>query len=644
MKKRYSFILSLLLFGGSLLVSSQGFFNESKQALPADLVRKQYLADVAAVQKSIDTFTASLQPSKPNHKTVIYSYKKLREAYKKTEYLFARLNPEYNIKFINGAPLAKMEPHAPSVSVVEPVGLQVIDELLYEDDPNFTEIKKQAESLSKNYKKIAARQSGIPLTDRHIIEALRQQLIRLQAHGMTGFDTPASLLALPDALSSWQAMAQTAGSYAIVIKQQHPALATELNRLFTAGTAFLQKNQNFDSFDRLYFIKDYIDPLYGQLLHLQQRLGVENLYEVMPANYEPALNPLSEHIFGDNFLNKYAYLGTPREEQTPELINLGRMLFFDPVLSGNNKRACASCHQPQKAFTDGQAKSMALDFKGTVNRNSPSLINSVYAGRYFWDLRTEQLEDQMEHVVASHQEFNTDYLSITQKLNESSEYKQLFGDAFANGQGISKNTIATALAAYVGSLNTFNSSVDKYIRHETESLPEDVKRGFNIFMGKAACGTCHFAPLFSGTVPPDYRESESEVLGVAATDNNKLLDSDMGRAAGRLKERVYFYERSFKTATTRNVALTAPYMHNGAYPTLESVMRFYNGGGGAGHGLEVPHQTLSADPLHLSKREVKDVIAFMNALTDTTGLSTRPQVLPLFDNTALNSRTIGGDY
>jgi len=165
--------------------------------------------------------------------------------------------------------------------------------------------------------------------------------------------------------------------------------------------------------------------------------------------------------------------------------------------------------------------------------------------------------------------------------------------------------------------------------------------GFNLFMGKAGCATCHFPPTFSGLVPPLFYESESEVLGVPAENVgvDAILDDDMGRYHnGRSKEFFENYKNSFKTVTLRNIALTAPYMHNGVFNTLEEVMEFYNNGGGAGMGIEVPNQTLPADSLHLTQYEQTAIITFMEALTDTVNLTSKPKSLPIFEDDYLNSR------
>ena len=134
-------------------------------------------------------------------------------------------------------------------------------------------------------------------------------------------------------------------------------------------------------------------------------------------------------------------------------------------------------------------------------------------------------------------------------------------------------------------------------------------------MGKARCGTCHFMPLFNGTIPPDYQRTESEVLGITKNSDlkNPVRDIDPGRG---VHNQFPQWKNSFKTQTVRNIAKTGPYMHNGAFESLQKVMEFYNEGGGAGLGLDVPNQTLAADKLNLTPSEIGYVIDFMESLTD----------------------------
>ena len=394
------------------------------------------------------------------------------------------------------------------------------------------------------------------------------------------------------------------------------------------------------------FLNSAIQPLYKDIKQAQWLLEIEFPNEVR--NTPTAWNYESDYIFGDNFLNPGFYSGIPDKFKTETTRQLGEFLFFDPILSANNKRACASCHDPAKAFTDGKAKSPGYDFNGTVKRNSPTLLNCIYAEKFFHDLRAEALEDQMEHVVTDAKEFNTSTNAILEKLQSSAEYRQLFDSAFRGyeGKAINPQTLSFAISAYVSSLHSFNSPFDKYARGESATLSMDAKAGFNLFMGKAACGTCHFAPVFSGLVPPDFRESESEVLGVpvAWPAKKPVADTDKGRGESKLKEMVPFYQYSFKTPTVRNIAHTAPYMHNGGMKTLEHVMDFYNKGGGNGIGLQYEYQTLSADPLKLSRKEIKQIIAFMNSLSDFSRFTSKPTQLPAMKDSTLNKRKIGGEY
>ncbi|MBK9018350.1 MAG: hypothetical protein IPM82_32280 [Saprospiraceae bacterium] len=305
---------------------------------------------------------------------------------------------------------------------------------------------------------------------------------------------------------------------------------------------------------------------------------------------------------------------------------------------------------PEKAFTDGLPKSLAADGQHSLLRNSPSLVNAVYADQYFWDLREPRLDRQMLHVVLSEDEFNTDYPEILEKLGQSAEYQRLFAEAYPEQPQyqLSTYSISDALSAYVASLTDFDSPFDQYVQGKTGVLDPAAHRGFNLFMGKAACGTCHFAPVFNGTVPPTYLESESEVLGITATADtlHPSLDADLGRFANGMPDvKADFLKTSFKTVTVRNAELTAPYMHNGAFKTLEEVVDFYNRGGGKGLKLDVPYQTLPFDELKLTKAEQADLVAFMKSLTGDMSKFEAPTGLPVFEGkSAWNERKIGGDY
>ncbi|MCU0442482.1 MAG: cytochrome-c peroxidase [Bacteroidia bacterium] len=615
---------------------------------PNQAIVKQYVTDFETLKVKAAHFyqiVSGYQKSNEGNEQLVRAYYEVRTAFKKVEFIWEYVDPIYVKEWVNGAPLPKLDKSAPQLVIIDPKGLQVIDELLFADELDLNELSKVTIELNKAIQDYPIQQK---LSDRVILEGMRIELIRLFNLGLTGFDVPASNRALEDAQVVFAKIESTLSFYTEAVQQKNQVVSIACNEAIVKGKKQLNADVDFDSFDRLKFLIEVVNPLYKSIGQMQQLLEVESIYEVVPSSSKIALNYNATNLFASDFLNPFYYVNLPQKRYTPELVELGKYLFFDPLLSASNERSCASCHNPQKGFTDGLAKSVATGFNGTVDRNSPTLLNVVYSERFFHDLRADALEDQMEHVVASDKEFNTNIIAIMRKLSLSNEYQQRFNQLFADYPNpINQQTISFAISAYVSSLHSFNSPFDHFVRGEASNLTASAKRGFNLFMGKAACGTCHFAPNFNGTVPPLYIESESEVLGVLANPYDKvlILDKDEGRISAKLKEGAPFYRYSFKTPTIRNVALTAPYMHNGAYATIEDVIDFYNNGGGLGIGLAVPYQTLSSDSLHLTKQEKADLIEFMKALTDTTGLTSKPIVLPLVQGESLlNNRKVGGNY
>ncbi|MGB0176014.1 MAG: cytochrome-c peroxidase, partial [Owenweeksia sp.] len=513
---------------------------------------------------------------------------------------------------INGAPLLHIERFSTLPFVVPPEGLQVLDELIYSDDP-----KSEKLQIAILAQKLATQSSALingfrqRKTEPHeVIEACRMELVRILTLGLTGFDTPGSVNAISEAEYCLRFMRKVVHQLLNEMDTRDPGTADEL---FRQAVQYLQDAEGFDELDRLYFLRSHLQPLYARLYDIQLQLGGNE-----KTSRVTAWNPASRSFFSGEFLNPYFYTELRKEEDGPALHQLGEKLFYDTRISRNAKLSCASCHNPQMAFTDGQAKSESSVAGMTVQRNSPTLLNAVYADRYFYDLRAFSLEQQAEHVIFNHAEFNTAYDEIAGKLSVDKEYRKLFKKAFPK-TGVNRSGLSRALASYVLSLQSFNSDFDKYARGESEVLPAAAQRGFNLFMGKAGCGTCHFAPTFSGLVPPFYTKNESEILGITESADEHEADSDMGRYANSIySEHAWIYERSFKTSTVRNVAVTAPYFHNGAFQSLEEVVNFYDHGGGQGLGLEIKNQTLPPDSLMLSNDEKTALIAFMQTLTDTS--------------------------
>jgi cytochrome c peroxidase len=502
--------------------------------------------------------------------------------------------------------------------VVAPVGLQVLDEMVFSDeDINPEEVVKLTAGLKDTYAVLVkAVEFRNYFYEHEIMEVARLELVRVFTMGITGFDTPGSLNAMEEAKASLEGTQQI---LAPLLKRLTPPQKQQTETAFKNAKDFLIKNKDFDSFDRLVFLTDYFNPLYKALLQMQISLHIKSTQQI--SGEVSSWNAYSNNLFADDFLNPYYYTLLKENDDTAELRELGKQLFYDTSLSSSGKMSCASCHRPELAFTDGVAKSLASIEGRSVLRNSPSLINAVFSDRYFYDLRAVDLEEQGEHVIENHLEFNTSFPDIIKKLSTDPKYKILFEKSFVKGNGVTRYQFSAALTSYVTSLRSFNSPFDRYARGEVKVLSPQIKQGFNLFMGKAACATCHYAPTFSGLVPPLYHENETEVLGVLAKPNSLDVDQDPGRIGNNTTEdNEEIYRGSFKTMSVRNVKLTAPYFHNGAYNTLEEVVEFYNKGGAAGLGLtyEVPNQTLPPDHLNLSKKEVAALVAFLESLTDTT--------------------------
>ena len=573
-----------------------------------------------------------------------------RNSFKKIEYLLEYNDPSSIKRWLNGAPLPTLEKKVADIRILKPEGLQILDELIFGESAieEIEEIVARCKTMQSSYKNIKKYQAQINTTHRHIFEAVRRQLIRIFTLGVTGFDTPGSVNGIPEAITSLQSISDAMDAYYPIIRQEDEVLVSEMGGLFREAISYMASNLDFDSFDRLFFLKQYINPLYRLTFEAHQKTGIEMPHEVEEINLPKPINYDVVNLFDRNFLNINYFSNLDFENPHIEKrIELGKTLFFDPVLSSNIKMSCASCHQPEKGFSDGLEKSLASTGKKSVARNSPTVINAAFAERYFYDMRQDQLSRQIKHVILDTLEFATSFTDILNKLKKSTEYNNMFAEAYSDypQYALSAHSVSDALATYVASLHFFNSPVDQYIRNEIPDLDPAVKRGFNLFMGKAACGTCHFAPNFSGMVPPLYTDTESEILGIPSTPDtlHPMLDTDLGRIGNkRPADQAPFYKHAFKTVTVRNIALTAPYMHNGVYQTLEEVVDFYNRGGGAGMGMEVPYQTLPDVPLNLTKQEQEDLVAFMEALTDKIDEEIVPKKLPSFeDEPEWNKRELG---
>jgi len=312
-----------------------------------------------------------------------------------------------------------------------------------------------------------------------------------------------------------------------------------------------------------------------------------------------------------------AYSGLQREfpalngETSPEKAELGRMLFFDPILSKNQDMSCATCHNPSLGFSDGLATAMGSD-GDSLPRNSISLWNAGYETSLFWDGRALTLEEQMSVPLHAENEMAGSDEETVARLKAIPAYVDLFNQAFAGeADSVTVANMQSAIAAFERTLISNNSPFDKYAAGQFDALTAQQRRGLNLFRSAATrCFECHAAPTFSN--------DNFFVTGVPDLEGQA---HDAGRAAIASDGN----DGAFKSPTLRNVALSAPYMHNGAFATLEEVVDFYAKGGGVDQGFKVDRQIV---PFELSAQEKEDLVAFLYALTDESALLEVPKSVP----------------
>lgn len=281
----------------------------------------------------------------------------------------------------------------------------------------------------------------------------------------------------------------------------------------------------------------------------------------------------------------------PKENPTtPEKVALGKLLFFDPRLSGDKKMSCTTCHRPDKAFSDGLSQAQGAGGK-MLKRRTPSLLNVGFHSTFFWDGRVKTLEEQALIPIQAAGEMNQDLDRLEKELNAVPTYVKQFQAVF--GTKVNRDCIAKALSAFQRSLVTGSSPYDRYLRGEKDALSAEAKRGMELFFGDAGCGRCHQGPLL--TDGKFYR------LGVS---------DDKGRGLVTMKTEDNY---KFRTPSLRNVARSGPYMHDGFFKTLDDVLFFYFRGvpNSGPDGLPLDIESLQGIPFS----EISNMIAFLEALT-----------------------------
>lgn len=303
---------------------------------------------------------------------------------------------------------------------------------------------------------------------------------------------------------------------------------------------------------------------------------------------DSAVNPIEAPLGLD------LYMPVPEGNPTTGAkVALGRKLFHDPILSSDHTLSCASCHEPQRAFTDGRTVAVGV-FGRQGTRNVPTLVNRGYGASHFWDGRAASLEEQVLEPVQDPNELDLDVATLVARLEQHNSYPELFQSAFS--RPLNRQDLARALASYVRTIRSGNAPIDRYRAGQLDGLSEAEHQGLRIFQSKGNCTACHLGPLFS--------DEGFHNTGVA-WHNGKLLDP--GRFVVTSEERD---RGAFKTPTLREISRTAPYMHDGSLATLREVIAFYDRGGNPN-----PHLDHELRPLHLTTEEKEALLAFLLSLS-----------------------------
>ena len=611
-----------------------------KKPAPEKTIAEKLLIQVDSFSALADTMRSAVQTHAPATRLQAL-FLQTRLAYKHMEWAAEYFDPTA-ARIVNGPPVQEVELNG---HVISPAGLQVIEAWLFPayDTTHSKDLLTQLERIQFACKQYKLHFANIPILDWQVFDAAKLEVFRIMTLGIVGFDDPLSQKSMAESAASLEGLKTVLAYY-----PQGDSIP------FDAAANYLKTNPDFNTFDRARFITDYANQLTTDITAQEKTLNIHVI------RYNRLLNQDAKTLFDTDAFNVNAYVPDYVSFTSPEKIALGKKLFSDPQLSSTGTRSCQSCHQPDKAFTDGLVKNTTIGDGRLLPRNTPTLINAALQPSQFYDLRVKTLEDQSRNVVQNNAEMHGDMQLSVQRLWQDTAYRRLFAAAYpgsaqaaatpstsskaaatqatsgqaaatqaTSGQvasapksaqasapnsaqaGIDTLEIMNAIGSYVRSLVFLNSRFDQYMRGDKNALDAAEIDGFNLFMGKAKCGSCHYMPLFNGTFPPMYRRIETEVIGVPASATGHEIDADPGRYA---IVKVESFRHAFKTPTVRNAGRTAPYMHNGVFTSLEQVMDFYEKGGGVGLGIKLPNQTLPFDKLNLTPQERSNIIAFVRSL------------------------------
>ena len=475
----------------------------------------------------------------------------------------------------------------------------------------------------------------------HFAFCNRLYILNLSTLYTTGFECPDQDQIIPELLSMLKGVRTIYTAYTNTYTN-NPLSGEYLDKYDACIRWVENQPMNPQLFDHYTFVSQYVNQLYRLHANWILKNGFRSKSMLDYTINKEAQSIFDKEIYrGQN--TKGVFLRVNNIDDLNKIEQLGRLLFSDPLLSGNIQRSCASCHIPEHGFTDTtQGTALAFNHRGKLKRNAPSLLNSEYNHLIMQDGKHLTLQEQALSVITNPEEMNCSESLIMKRILSCKTYKVMLRDLSKLTPQSPEPSIAhilSALTYYYSKFNASKSSFDDAMELKSE-LTLEAKRGFNLFMSKAQCATCHFLPLFNGVKPP-FVGSEFEVLGVPDDTAFTKFGADSGRyLINPSFETLY----AFRTGTLKNINRTAPYMHNGVFKTLREVVAFYNDGGGNGRGLNISNQTLSADKLELTEQEISDILVFLGTLNENYTIDKQAIELPKSKHKQYNKRVLGGIY
>lgn len=569
---------------------------------PSEQVRAYVLQELDAACEALELLKSEAS---------VQRYEESRKHYKHIEFFTEYYSKRESKYFINGPLVPKHDPDMGN-EVFEPQGFQRIEELLYTAGSIADRklIAEQCSLLITQFTQLRTYYADVAIEEGNLLELCQLQLFRISSMSFNGYDATISLNGITESAYSMEGVEAVVQSFAEMSNDRTQAgLHKKTVREIARAKTTLLKHPDYNTFNRLDFIVRYVNNINALLTDLHHGLRLPWTDE------KRALNLQSRFLFGEESFNmRFFSIYYDDTLHLREQAALGEQLFSDPLLSGNGMKACSDCHQPGKQFTDGLRIGTGVQGQA-LKRNTPTLAYVAFQQSFFYDGRAYQLEQQVYDVVHNTDEMSGNLEEAVLLLRGNEKYRTLFADAFRNtpDSAITVYAVMKCISEYEKTVALFSSRFDRYLRGDRSALTKREVNGYNLFAGKALCGSCHFFPLFNGTVPPFFSDTEFEVIGTPADSTNTTIDSDEGRFT---LTHLDMHHRAFKTPTLRNVSVTAPYMHNGAYNSLTQVIDFYAKGGGGGMGFAISNQTLPFDSLQLSVREKEDIGLFLKTLTD----------------------------